>query len=231
MSEESEPPIINAATDVQFGTRALLIIMSVVAVAATALGAFIRSFPEDVRVSLATYWGFLVVTFFSAIIYHARKRYIAEQQAGRIMFTLRRHSYFFPRKPAMGTLVLGLMLVAYAPAWWVLGSFKIARHGLLSGLELGDIYGPIAAGVGVTVFWWKQLRLAEKGLVVRSKFISWGCTNRWYWDACNKNVAVISGDKIESLAILIPPKDRPAVESLLREKVQRQLASSTKTQT
>ncbi len=214
----------------QFSTRSLLIIMAVVAVAATALGAFIRSFPKDVRLNLAVYWGFLVAIIIGLIIYHARRRYIAEQQAGRILFTLRRHSYFFPRRPVIGTLVLGVMLLVYAPACWIVGSFRVARHGLLSGLDINDIYGPIATGIGVTVFWWKRLRLAERGLVVRSKFIPWERENRWYWDACNRNVVVISGDKIESLAIRIPPEDRAAVESLLREKVQRQQAPSTKTQ-
>lgn len=115
---------------------------------------------------LAADWGALVLIIVGLIIYHARKRYVAEQQAGRTLFALRRHSYF----------------------------------------------------------------LAESGRIARSTFFPWERTNRWYWDACNRSVVVISGDKIDSSAMLVPPEDREAIESLLRQKVQKQHVLLTNSQ-
>lgn len=94
------------AIDVRFSTRALLIIMAVVAVAATSLGAFVRSFPEDVRLKLAAYWGGLIIIIMGVTIYHARRRFIAEKKAGRVLFVLPTHRYFLPRAPRASMLML-----------------------------------------------------------------------------------------------------------------------------
>lgn len=222
---------MHTATDVRFSTRSLLIVMGVVAVSATALGAFIRSFPEDVRLSLAAYWSFLVVIVIGVIIYHARKRYKAEQQAGRVQFVLPRHSYFLPRVPWVGTALVGSFFFVVGPAMWIVESFMLENRGLLQAMfSLNTYYGPAATGMGITIFWWRNVHLTEHGLVVRNMFFPWTNITRWYWDACNKNVAVISGKGSNGVAVLVPLEDRDAVDSLLHEKVQSRPTSMTKTQ-
>lgn len=216
-------------TDVQFSTRSLLIIMAVVAVAATALGAFIRSFPADVRLSLAAYWSVLVLIMIGLVVYHARKRYVAEQQAGRVLFVLPTHSYFFPHMPWLGKALLGSFLVATGPAVWFAFSFAVERGGFVQALlNWGTYYGPAATGAGITVFWWRHVRMAERGIVVRSKFVPWESALRWYWDACNKNVVVVESRLTGRVAATVPPEDRAAVDSLLREQAPRQPASLLK---
>ena len=50
------------ATDVRFSIRAMLIVMAVVAVATSAVAAYIRSFPADLRMELTLYWGVLAAS-------------------------------------------------------------------------------------------------------------------------------------------------------------------------
>ncbi|MCI0334130.1 MAG: hypothetical protein L0228_13005 [Planctomycetes bacterium] len=80
-------------TDVRYGTRSLLMVMAVVAVVSTALGAFVRLFPADVRPRLVVHWGILFVMLGVCIAYNARRRYVAEKQAGAVRFLLTPHSY------------------------------------------------------------------------------------------------------------------------------------------
>lgn len=53
-------------------------------------------------------------------------------------------------------------------------------------------------------------------MIVRSKFIPWEQTQRWYWDASTKNVVVI-GD----VALRVPSEAREAVQVLLSDKVRK----------
>lgn len=64
------------------------------------------------------------------------------------------------------------------------------------------------------MFWWRRVRLGENGMIVRSKFIPWEQTQRWYWDASTKNVVVI-GD----VALRVPSEAREAVQALLEVNV------------
>jgi hypothetical protein len=212
----SESPSHHGATDVQFSTRSLLIIMAVVAVAATSLGVFIRSFPEDVRLSLAAYWSFLIVTIIGVIIYHARKRYIAEQQAGRVLFILPTHSYFLPRIPQASRLILATLFLIIGPALWIENSLLIAQGDWkLVWISYCTYLGPVTTGTGITMFWWRNVRLAERGVVIRSKFVPWVKTKHWYWDACDKNVVVIESREFGKIAAIVEPKDRSGVDSRL----------------
>lgn len=216
----SEPQSMHTATDVRFSTRSLLIVMGVVAVSATSLGVFIRSFPKDVRLSLAVYWGVLVLIMIGLAVYHARKRYVAEKQAGRVLFLLQKHSYVFPRTPKIGTVLFGGGLTAFAPAIWIVGSFWIERGKILPLLLNWFTFQGIAfTGIGFTVLWWRHVRLAEQGLVVRSKFVAWENTTRWYWDACSRKVVVIEVKGVGRIAAQVPAESRVAIKSLMDEKL------------
>lgn len=61
MSEPIPAPRQMDTTEVHLGMRAMLLLMSVLAVGATALGAFIRSFPPNERASVAQFWALVCV--------------------------------------------------------------------------------------------------------------------------------------------------------------------------
>ena len=216
-------PTPRDATEVRFGMRAMLMVMAAVAVVTTALGAFVRHFPKDVQLRLSVFWGILAVILAGLIAFHARRRYVAERQAGRVLFLLAPHSYFIPRAPGFARAVAGALLLAVAPAVWIVGSFEIAYGDLWSvwfhpsGI-INTINGLIATGTGVTILWWRHVRLAEKGIVLRSRFIPWGGGLRWYWDACNKDVIVLESPKFKRVAAKVPNADRKAVDMLLTER-------------
>jgi hypothetical protein len=194
-----------------------------VAVVTSGLGAFIRHFPPDARPRLAAYWGFLAVVLVGLIAYHARRRYVAERQAGHVLFLLEQHSYFLPRAPGLARVFGASLLLAFAPFMWVVGSFAIV-DGDWSVLWFNPVgvwstlYCLIAAGSGITLLWWRRVRLAEHGLVIRSKFVPWEHCRRWYWDACSKCVVVLESPQFKRVAVEVPAEDRAAIESLLNEK-------------
>jgi hypothetical protein len=79
------------------------------------------------------------------------------------------------------------------------------------------IYGLAGSSAGLACFWWRRIRIAEHGLVVRSKFIPWDKCFRWYWDACNKNVVVINCAPRLHLALIVPAEARSIVNEILSE--------------
>ena len=77
----------------------MLLMMAVIAVCATILGAFVRLFPEDARWHVAAFWAVLIVILAALTILLARRRYVAEKNVGHTLFELAPHSYFLPRAP------------------------------------------------------------------------------------------------------------------------------------
>jgi hypothetical protein len=204
-------------TEVQFSIRAMLIATTVVAVAVTAVGVFIRTFPEDVRFNLAIYWGVLAVFFVALFAFHAGRRYLAEKQAGSIRFRLMRHSYFLPHAPVFVNYALGVLLLTAGPGMWVGGSFVIAeKHTVWEVIpNYSAMICVLVSGYGISYLWWRQVQLCEHGLIMRNDVTLWPNCQRWYWDACNKNVAVVVVDKGSPVPAKVPADDRAAVEALL----------------
>lgn len=227
MVEQARGEVVMAAderspTDVRFSTRALLFIMAVVAVAATALGAFVRSFPPDRQLSVAVYWCILVVIIIGVTIYHARRRFVAERQAGRVLCVLPTHSYLMPRVPWIGTALVGAFFVALGPAMWIGNSVLLEQSSLMQAVfNWGTYCGASVTGMGITMLWWRNVRLTEHGIVVRSEFITWESSPRWYWDACNKNVLVIENKIVGRVAAQVPEENRADMQSRMDEKVPR----------
>lgn len=207
-------------TEVQFSMRAMLIVTGVVAVVATALGIFIRTFPEDTRLNLVIFWSILAAIFVVMFAFHARRRFVAEKEAGGIRFQLTRHNYFFPNAPVFATYLVGVLLLSAAPGMWVGGSFAIAgKASVGTMINYGTIVSVISSGYGIAHLWWRRIQLCEHGMINHNELSLWQDCQRWYWDACNKNVVVIISSKGRPVAAKVPADERAAVESLLNEKV------------
>jgi hypothetical protein len=206
-------------TEVRFSIRSLLIVTAGVAAATAAIAAFIRRFPADERLRLAAYWGVATAILASLVIYQARRRYLAESKAGQVHFLLHRHSFFFPRVPWLATGLFGafsLLVALFAGAITTIG---LADSHAWFHLD-GTIFAWIFAATGIAAMWWRRVRLAEHGVVVRNEFARWEeC--RWYWDTCNKDVLVIDASKkpgLGSVALKIPAGKREAIVALLAAK-------------
>jgi hypothetical protein len=61
--------------------------------------------------------------------------------------------------------------------------------------------------------------VAENGLIIRNRFVPWEKCQRWYWDACSKNVAVILTGK--STALRVPVEKRAELVAMLEGKIRR----------
>jgi len=210
-----------STTEVRYSLRAMLIATAAVAVAATAIGVFIRTFPEDVHFQLAIYWGLLAAILVALYAFHASRRFHAERAAGRVDFRLTRHSYFLPNAPNLANYFWGLLLLCAGPGIGIVRSFAIAENGSVRAAfpNYGTIACLIASGYGITLLWWKRIQLCERGIIDRNDMIPWQNCQRWYWDACNKNVAVLVVEKGGNIAAKVPPDDREAVATLLHAKV------------
>jgi hypothetical protein len=230
LDEHSPAPLSDAmssessydATEVRFGIRSMLIVMAVVAVVMSSLGAFIRRFPPEAHLRLAIYWSILGVILAAVFAFTARQRYLAESRAGRVLYRLVPHSYFFPRAPGCGIALAGTLCLAVAPALWVTYSFLLAQpnSSLWSrAFDLNSIFAISAGGAGLSFFWWRRIIVSEQGIIKRNIFAPWSECRRWYWDACNKNVAVIAADRIGTLAVRVPPEQRDAVTALLNAQI------------
>lgn len=200
----------------------MLIVTTVLAASLSALGAFIRHFPTDVQSRLVGLWSILAVFLVALYGYHAWRRYVAEQQAGRVLLVLVPHSYFIPRAPDFARMLCGSLLFAIGPLFWVAYSFTIAaapRGGGMFPVEPYMIYGLAGSSAGLTFLWWRRVRIGENGFVVRSRFVPWDNCFRWYWDACNKNVVVVNCAPRTHLAMIVPPDNRVAINAMFDEKI------------
>jgi hypothetical protein len=205
-------------TEVRFSIRSLLILMAVLAVIVSALAAFIRRFPPEARLRLSLYWAVLAALMVAMFIYAARKRYLAESQAGRVIFRLVPHSYMFPRAPGWGYVLMGVGCLAFAPAIWLVDSFwvgDVSNPSWQSVANINVIYAFIAAAAGFSFLWWRRIIVAENGLIIRNMFVPWSDCRSWYWDACNRNVAVVRTNIQAMTAMKVPDEDRDAIELLL----------------
>jgi hypothetical protein len=215
-------------TEVRFSIRSLLVAMAVMAVVTSALGAFIRHFPPEAHWRLAIYWGILAAILLAMFAYMARNRYQAERLAGHVLYRLVPHSYFFPRAPGCAITLAGTACLAFAPALWVAYSFSIADPngvGWWRSIDFNAVYAIFAAGVGISIFWWRRIIVAENGFIKRNDFIPWDDCARWYWDACNKNVAVIATNTHGQIVVKVPAERRPAIEALLSERVTKKVTT------
>jgi hypothetical protein len=218
---ENEPH--NAAkslnqTEVRFSIRSLLILMAVLAVVVSALGAFIRRFPPEARLRLSIYWSVLAALMLAMFIYTARKRYLAESKAGQVIFRLVPHSYMFPRAPSWGYVLMGIGCLALAPAIWIVDSFwvgDVSNPAWQSVTNINVIYAFMAAAAGFSYLWWRRIIVAENGLIIRNIFVPWSECRSWYWDACNRKVAVVRTNIQAMTAMKVPDEERDAIESLL----------------
>jgi hypothetical protein len=215
--------VIPEPTDVRFSTRSLLVMMAVTAVAATALGAFLRQFPAEAQARLWIWWGALVAIMFLVAGIFATLRFRAERKAGRVLFRLVPHSYFFPRAPRLATILVGSLLLASAPGMWVFGSFVLAAPDARWWTQLlnwGTFYTLFASGLGLTYFWWHaRIRLAENGVVVRHEFVPWENVQMCYWDACYPNVVVMWFEFHRKISALVRAEERKTMSELLEEKL------------
>jgi hypothetical protein len=220
-STKSNDPALDE-TEVRFSIRALLIVTACVAVGTTALGAFLRQFPKEAQLRLLLYWGLLAITVIALILHHARRRRNSERQAGRTHFVLTRHSYFLPQSARWAAIIPGTLLLLVPPVYWVFGSFLIAENkpgAWSNAFNWPAIYSVAMCGSGLTLLWWRRIKLTENGVLLRNRFIPWGDCTRWYWDACNKHVIVIQMKTPARMAARTSPEDRDAIESLLRYEV------------
>jgi hypothetical protein len=207
------------ATDARFGIRTVLIVMTVLAVVFTALSAFIRHFPAAVQLRISIFWcvqGALVV---AVIIYHMRRRYLAESKAGHVLFAPYTHSYFLPRARGVARIGIAIFLLAMSLLYWIGLSYSMAASAPNQYQLWFDPYGLCAIAGGLTCLWWQRVRLAENGIVIRSRFIPWSVCRRWFWDACNHNVAVINSEPQTHIALVVTPKERTGIETLLTRNV------------
>lgn len=85
-------------TDVRFSIRFFLIVTAVVAIAATALGAFIRQFSAIAQSRLILYWLLLFIAVGVIVAYVSFRRYRAEKQAGRLIPSVQRLNGGFPNR-------------------------------------------------------------------------------------------------------------------------------------
>jgi hypothetical protein len=220
MTNMTSPRESHDVTDVRYGTRSLLIGMAAVAATLTALGAFIRLFPADVRPRLVVHWGILFAMLAACVAYNARRRYVAEKKAGTVRFLLTPHNYYFPRMPRFARVVVGTFLLLCGPALWVAESFLIAENANNLWMQLLNwqtYLGAAASGAGMTYLWWhRKVRVCDQGLVVRHSFAPWKDCRRWYRDACYRDVIVLEFQKHGRTAVKVPDTDRTSMEALLK---------------
>jgi hypothetical protein len=206
-------------TDVRYGTRSLLVAMATFAVALTALSALLQSFPADMRPQLAVSWLVLFLILGACVAYNARRRYLAEKQAGVVRFRLVPHSYWFPRMPSLARALLGTLLLIYAPVIWLgMSLIAVAEDTPVwtQAFNWHTYFAIWASASGMNYLWWhRKVRVCEHGLVVRHKFIPWGDCRRWYWDAVYRDVIVVGYNQNEKVALKTPTEERAAVEGFV----------------
>jgi hypothetical protein len=211
------------ATEVRFGMRSVMIVMTGVALVLTVIGVQIRRFPADTQLRLSIYWGVFAALLLVMCLIYARRRYEAEKNAGRILFQFTPHSYFLPRVPRFAAILVGVSLVFFGLIIWAAGASAIAENDWLSSVGKGAwqliFCAVLPAATGIKFLWWhRKVRFCENGVLVRDKSLPWNTYRRFYWDAYYRKVIVVQWSEGGNTAVRVPRNERERVEAMLQEK-------------
>jgi hypothetical protein len=213
-SEERLPP-----TDARFTVRALLLVMSLLAVGATIFGFVLRQFSELEQFRAVAILLAVAVILVACVAWVAQKRRRLEREAGVPRFVLMPHSYLFPLAPRLVTRIAGTSAL-------VLGIFGLVMIGVVAWFEPTRDASPAlawngfmalsACSFGISALWWNRgTRLCDGGLLVHDKFMPWDKFQRCYWDACYRDVLVLE----TWIAVRVPAEIREQVEAFVRERI------------
>ena len=85
-------------------------------------------------------------------------------------------------------------------------------------MDLQRLFG---GGMGISYLWWhRNIRFAENGIVIRREFVEWRWCIRWYWDASYRHVVVLEFLQRARIAAIVGTDERERVAALLRKKIE-----------
>jgi hypothetical protein len=206
-------------TDARFTVRALLLLMSLLAVGATIFGFILRQFSELEQFRAVVILLVVAAILVACVAFVVRKRRRLERDAGVPRFVLVPHSYLFPRAPRLVTRIAGTSAL-------VLGAFGLVMIGAVAwigptrnvspSLAWNGLMALSACSFGISALWWNRgTRLCDGGLLVHDKFLPWDKFQRCYWDACYRDVLVLE----TWIAVRVPAEIREQVEAFVRERI------------
>jgi hypothetical protein len=217
------PPETLPPTDVRFSLRGFLLLMGGVAVAAALYGSLLRQLPESVSGSAIVVMAVIGVSLTGCFLYVARSRHRVERRAGIPRFVLAQHSYLFPRAPRLAATLLGITAICYGLGMLALIPILLSDEKLrTSSLSFAwnGVYAVLAVAFGISTLWWnRNARLCDDGVLVRNRLVPWSENSRHYWDACHKDVLVLEWQKCNRVALRVPPVDHDAVAEYVAERV------------
>jgi hypothetical protein len=217
------PPETLPPTDVRFSLRGFLLLMGGVAVAAALYGSLLRQLPESASGSAIVVMAVIGVSLTGCFFYVARTRHCVERRAGVPRFVLAHHSYLFPRAPRLAATLLGITALVYGLGMLALIPILLSDEKLRSSslsFAWNGVYAVLAVAFGISTLWWnRNARLCEDGVLVRNRLVPWSENSRHYWDACHKDVLVFEWQKCNRVALRVPPVDHDAVAEYVAERI------------
>lgn len=214
------------ASEAQFGLRALLGAMTVVAVFAGVAGFAIRRFPAESRTLAAVAWGTL---FAAVVVYFAwglRRRKWAERHAGPVLLQVdvrdqARSVYWIGWR-----LVVGLTLFTFV---WLITFDTLSdvfsangRGGLLSMAFPAVFYLNWLQQV-IEFYWNRRLRICERGVVWGCNLLPWNNILEYRWTGFDNGRLELRGindpRKQPWASVPIPANFRAAVGEQLEAKL------------
>jgi hypothetical protein len=125
--------------------------------------------------------------------------------------------------PAFARILCGVFLLVSGPIIWAMMAVFLVESKRPVWMELfqWETYmAAVTSAAGITYLWWhRQVRVCDQGVVVRHQLKPWDDMQRWYWDACNKNVAVLVFHEHGQVPMIVPPEEREAVAAYLKGKL------------
>lgn len=214
-------------TDVRFSLRGMLLLTCCVAVAAALYGTLLRQLPDSARWPASLAMVVIAVTVAACLAYVARARHRVERLAGAPRFVLPHYSYLFPRAPRLAATLLGFTSLAFG-----LGTLALVpiilwdeklRPSSMS-LAWNGMYALMAVAFGISTLWWnRDARLCQDGVLVRSRLVPWSKNRRRYWGACHRDVVVLEWETSPRTsprtALRVPIVDHDAVATFIAVRI------------
>ncbi|MCC7475786.1 MAG: hypothetical protein IT425_10340 [Pirellulales bacterium] len=175
------PQALAPPTEARLSLRALLIVMTVIAMLAALVGNFVRDLKPDEKLRLGLAWGLWLALGLIWIGYLARKRFAAERAIGRVLLIL---PMFDEKVPSMGagrsaSNAVACALGALLALFFVTLEYLPTRSGgppMWPGPSnvIMYLFGMVTLGKMAAILWWrKSIRFGEVGVL-------WDCTVlRW----------------------------------------------------
>jgi hypothetical protein len=214
------------STDVRFTTRALLVVMALLALVAAAAGPLVRALAPDERIRFLAACGVWTAMVAMWIFVAARRRLAVEKLAGKALLRLPIYGTSY-RWRRVNAFLLSMLIAGFGLGSMLGVAAQSVVATTIGGGLASALYSLVLSAVtahSVTLWWWgHEARLSEIGVRWDRRLFNWSNLNHC-WDS-EREILTFSGPDQhgENLRfdVIVPEQLHDAVRSIVEDHIEK----------